>query len=442
MNNDLFETAPIKKAYVTLVIPVVLSMLVTMIYNIVDTFFIARTGDPNIVAGVSLSAPLFLLLVALGDLFGIGGSTLVARLFGEKKDDDGTKVSAFSFYIAFFTGIVVAILLLVFRGFLLPVLGATTETLESARQYFSIIAIGSPFIMVSYIPANMLRTEGLAKEGMIGTIIGAVVNIILDPILISALSLGARGAALATVIGNICTDIYFIWFFSRRNLRISINIKLAHIDLKYVGMIIAVGVPACVTNVMSSFAQAVTNRNLLPYGTESIAAMGIVIKLHVCVCMVMAGMAFGSQPLIAFNFGSRNKAHLKEVIRFCLSVLIIASAVMAAILIIFAPLLIKAFMNDPLIIEYGTKMLRILEIGTILMAVNMGINCICQSFGKGIAALLLSTGRQGYVFIIVMLIASHAFGFMGVISAQLISEIICFIMAVIIFINIIKKELS
>ncbi|MDE5596901.1 MAG: MATE family efflux transporter [Lachnospiraceae bacterium] len=278
MQNELFEKAPIHKAYFKFALPVVFSMVVSLVYNMVDTYFIAQTGNTNLIAGVSISAPVFTLMIAFGDIFGLGGSSVISRLFGQKLDEDGKRLSVFCFYAAILCGIVMAAVMLLFRQPILHILGADEETMIYASQYFTFITLGAPFIIVSYTPSNLLRTEGLATASMIGTILGAVCNMILDPIFISVLGLGAAGAAIATVIGNICADLFFVVVLLTKSQRLSINPIGFHITSVEIGQILAIGIPASVTNLMQSLGIALTNRFLLPYGNDKVAAMGIVMK--------------------------------------------------------------------------------------------------------------------------------------------------------------------
>ena len=206
MENELFEKTKVSKAYMTLALPVVLGMVVSLIYNMVDTFFIARTGNTALIAGVSLGTPIFTLMIALGDIFGVGGSSVISRLFGKKEYEDGRRISVFCFYAAIAVGIAVSIILLAAKQPILGLLGCDETTWQYAGDYYQWIALGAPFIILQLTPNNLLRTEGFAKASMIGTMLGAVVNIILDPIFIYTLGMGAAGAAIATVIGNICGD--------------------------------------------------------------------------------------------------------------------------------------------------------------------------------------------------------------------------------------------
>ena len=203
-NQNLFEQGSIRKTYLTLALPVTLSMVLSVVYNVADTYFIARTQDTSLVAAVSLCAPVFTLLMAFGNIFGQGGTSLISRLFG-KKDMDGTRrVSSFCFWAALAVGAILGGAMLLFQGPLLRLLGADEDTLRYARDYYVTLAAGGPLIVVNFIHMNLLRAEGMSRESMLGSASGLLVNIILDPIFISGLGWGAFGAAFASVIGYLC----------------------------------------------------------------------------------------------------------------------------------------------------------------------------------------------------------------------------------------------
>ena len=442
MENELFEKVPVPKAYFTLALPVVFSMVVSLVYNMVDTYFIAQTGNTNLVAGVSLSAPVFTLMIALGDIFGLGGSSVISRLFGEKKDEDGKRLSVFCFYAAILCGIVVTIVMMMLREPILYVLGADQDTISYASGYFTYIVLGAPFIILSFTPSNLLRTEGFATAAMTGNILGAVVNMILDPVFISVLGLGAAGAAIATVIGNIFADLFYVWIILKKSRRLSINPAGFHIHIAEVGQILAIGIPASITNLMQSIGIALTNRSLLPYGNDRVAAMGIVMKVNLIAVLILVGFAFGAQPLIGYNYGAKNHARLKEILRFCYEFECGAAAVLAGALSLAAPAMIGLFMQDASIIEIGVPMLRMQQMGMVFTAVVLVTTCTFQSAGKAVGAFLLSVSRQGVVFAAVLFIASKTFAYSGVLMAQAVSDLLTAILAVILLHILIRKPAS
>lgn len=442
MGNDLFEKAPIPKAYFSFALPVVFSMVISLVYNMADTYFIAATGNTNLVAGVSLGAPIFTLMIALGDIFGLGGSSVISRLFGKKMDEDGKRLSVFCFYGAIACGVIVTILMMVFRVPILNLLGAKSDTMQYASDYYTGLVMGAPFIILSFTPSNQLRTEGFSVASMTGTVLGSIINIILDPIFISVLGMGAAGAAIATVIGNVGADLFFIFFLLTKSKRLSINPKGFFITKREIGEIFAIGIPASVTNFMQSLGIALTNRFLLVYGTEKVAAMGIVMKINMIAMLILVGFAFGSQPLIGYNYGAGNKKRLKAILAFSYKFECVAGAVLAILLCVLAKPLILLFMNQESIINAGVPMLRLQLAGAIFTAVTLVSTCTFQSAGKALQAFILSVSRQGIIFAIVIFLLSKTVGYYGVLSAQPVSDFITAVIAVILVKRSIYREIQ
>lgn len=440
--NEIFERMPIAKAYFKLSLPVVFSMVISLVYNMVDTYFIAKTDNTDLVAGVAIGAPVFTLMIAIGDIFGLGGSSVISRLFGRQMDADGKRLSVFCFYGALLTGAAAAVLLLVLRRPVLTLLGAEAHTYAYASDYYTWIALGSPFIIVSFTPANQLRTEGHSNASMVGSVIGAAINIILDPIFISALGYGAAGAAAATVVGYICTDLFYLWFLMKRSKRLSVDPKLLSIQPREVWNILAIGIPASITNIAQSFCVLLTNRYLVPYGTDKVAAMGIAMKVSMIAVLVMIGFAFGVQPLIGYNYGAQNIPRLRKTLRFSYIFECSMSLGLTILLWFAAPVLIRLFMNDPAIIASGTPMLRRLILGLVCYAFTLVTTCTFQAAGKALGAFILSISGQGIIYALVMVTASRIFGYMGVITTQPVADMITCMLAIVLFFTVIYKELK
>lgn len=442
MENELFEKTPIHKAYFKFALPVVFSMVISLIYNMVDTYFIARTGNTNLIAGVSLSAPVFTLMIAFGDVFGLGGSSLISRLFGEKKDEDGKRISVFCFYAAILFGILVTAVMLLFRMPILKLFGTDVDTLPYASQYYTYIAIGAPFIILALTPSNILRTEGLASESMIGSILGSVVNIVLDPLFIFTLGMGAAGAALATVIGNIFTDLFFVWVIVKKSKRLSIHPKLLHIHPAEFGQLLVIGIPASITNIMQSLGITLTNRYLLSYGNLKIASMGIVMKVNMICVLILVGFAFGAQPLIGYNYGAKNKDRLKEILKFSYTFLGVLSVSLASLLALAAPLMMRLFVKDTEMIATGVPMLRLQLAGMLFVAIVLVTTTTFQSAGKALGAFLLSISRQGVFLILTLAAGSALFGYYGILAAQACSDFLTALLAVFLFRKMISPVLK
>lgn len=440
MENEIFQEPKISKAYLRLSLPLVFSMVVTLIYNLADTYFVAQTNDTNIVAGVSLGMPVFTLLMALGNIFGQGGTSLISRLFGQKDRQGMEHASSFCFYITGFLGILIAGFMLIFRIPLLHVIGASTETFAHASDYYIYLAIGAPAVMLSFIHSNFLRSEGMSKESMAGTVLGAVINIILDPVFISVLGLGASGAAIATVIGYVSSDLFFIFIVVKKSKILSVNPRNIKVPAKHMGQILGIGIPAAVSNLMQSLSVILMNQFLLPFGNDKIAAMGIVLKVNMIALLLLTGFAFGGQPLFGYYYGSSDKKRLSKLLRFCFSFISIIAAALTAIIFVAAPFLMKCFMDNESIITDGTAMLRWQVITMVLVGVILLMTIIFQSMGKVAGSFILSVSRQGIVFLITLVIAYRTLGYMGIILSQAVADLLTAIIAILLFKNQLSKE--
>ena len=431
--ESIFMSDSIPRSYIRLALPVVMSMVVTLVYNLADTFFVARTGCTELVAGVSLGAPLFTFLMAVGNVLGQGGSVLISRLLGQDDRQSIGYVSSFCFYATFIIGLVLAGLMLLFRVPLLYLLGANDETFGYASDYFIPLAIGAPFLMLSFIHSNILRSEGLSKESMIGTVTGALVNIVLDPILISGVGMGASGAAIATIIGYICSDLIYLYFVLRRSRVLSVSVRKARVGSNTLAQILGIGIPAALANLMQSFTSVLMNQYLLPYGNDKIAAMGIVLKVSMIALLILTGFAFGGQPLYGYYFGLGDRGRLSRLFRFTLSFILAVAVMLTLLIILSAPLLMMAFMSDDAIIREGSLMLRLQVVTMPFVGAILLLTIVFQAAGKIIGSFILSISRQGLIFLIAIIVLSRVAGYGGIIAAQAAADIITMLIAVLLF---------
>lgn len=431
MEQELFARAPIPRAYFKMALPVVLSMLVSLVYNMVDTWFLAQTQNTALVAGVSLCAPMFTLMVAMGDIFGLGGSSLISRLLGQGEKQRVRHVSAFCCYGAILWGVLIGALMLLLRHPILSLLGAKSDTMDSAMAYYCYLALGAPAIIFTLVPSNILRTEGMAVASMVGSITGALVNIVLDPIFIFGLNMGAGGAALATVLSNVVSAVMFIVLLCTKSRRLSMGLRDCSVQGAELREILVIGFPASITNLMQSFAMTLTNRFLLPYGTENVAALGIALKVNMIVMLILVGFAFGAQPLLGYNYGANNRDRLRGILKFDILVELVFSAVMTVLFLIEAPQIIRIFMSDESVIRAGSRILRCMVITMPLMGIILVCTTLFQAAGKGMPAFLLSISRQGVALLLCMVVLSWLFGFYGVILAQAAADVVSVLLSLV-----------
>ena len=420
----IFDTERLIPTYFRLALPVVFSMVITLIYNLADTYFIAKTNDAMLVAGVSLCAPLFTALMAVGNIYGQGGSSLISRLLGADDRDSVLRVSSFCFYLSIVTGAVIAVPMLLLRRSMLDLLGASTETFRHAESYYTVIVGGAPLVILSFIHTNLMRSEGMSNLSMTATVSGSLLNIILDPVFISVLGWGAWGAALATVLGYVLTDVLCLIFVRRRSAVLSMDVRKAHVDSGELRQIFSVGITAALTNLASSVCVVVMNQFLLPYGDEKIAALGIVLKVTMVVQLILVGFSFGGVPLFGFLYGAKEQDKLSRLLRFCTLFLCgLALAESLAVFLLATPVM-RVFIDNASIISDGAVMLRWQIAGMVFCAVVLLYTCLFQASGKALQALVMSLSRQGIVFMLVFLAATAVAGYRGFLAAQLIAEVL------------------
>lgn len=397
-------------------------MTTTMIYNLADTMFVAKTGDTNLVAGVTIGAPLFTFLMAVFDIFGLGGSTLISRLFGEKRYDLSKRVSSFCIYISTICVLNITAALLIFEHPILGILGAKTATYHDAADFYRIISLGSIFIIFSLIPENLIRTEGLALEAMISTMTGSIIAIILDPIFLFVLKMGATGVGIANILGYAFTDALLIYFTLSKSRYMSLNPKIMKIDAQSIKDIIAIGIPSSITNFAQAFGMGLLNSSLAIYGADKVAAMGITQKIYSIVILVIVGFAFGAQPLIGFNYGAKNWARLKKIIDFDMLVQVIYAVIFGGLLIIFSRQVTAIFMNQAAIVDAGSYMLIACLITTPLVGIVLVYTTVFQSIGNAWAAFIMAISRQGVIYFLALIILEKIIGYHGIVWAQAVSD--------------------
>ena len=400
--EELFVKAPVKKVYFQLALPVVLGMLTTMIYSLADTMFVAKTGDPNLVAGITIGAPLFTFLLAVADIFGLGGSSVISRLFGEKNYTLSRRVSSFSIYWGILTSIVLTVLLLWFEKPILLILGAKATTYQDAAAFYRVLAVGAFAVVFSVIPQNLIRTEGLAFQAMLASMIGTILAIILDPIFLFGLKMGALGVGIANVTGYLVTDLILVYFIWQRAQYVSLDPRLARLDGQTVKEVIAIGIPSSITNFAQTFGMALLNSSLAVYGAQQVAAMGITQKIYGVVILVIVGFTFGAQPLIGYNYGAKNWSRLKEILHFDMLVQIVYAILVGGVLIIAAHPVTGLFMNKPEIVTAGAYMLRATLLTTPLVGLILVYTTVFQSIGNAWAAFAMAVSRQGIIYFIAL----------------------------------------
>ena len=442
-NIDVFEKDSIPKAVFKLALPTVLSMIVAVFYNMVDTFFVGQTGDANQMAAVSVATPVFLFFMAAGNIFGIGGSSFLSRALGEKHYDKAKNISSFCLYAGIFTGLIGAVLMFTFMRQILEAVGTSSNTFDFAKSYLSWIACGGPAIVVSTAFTNLLRGEGAAQSSMHGMMAGTIANIILDPVFIldsflgiPCLGLGVAGAAIATVIGNIVSILFFFFHICSKKANSVLTLSPRYFAIRdgILKGVFLIGLPASLTNILMSMSNILMNKYLVSYGDIPVAGMGVAMKANMLVVFVQLGIAMGIQPLVGYNFGAGNFRRMKDAMKFALLCNLIAGFLITIIYFIFSREIIRIFINDEEVIEMGVIMLRALMMSTPVLGIQFVLNFSFQAMGKAKQSLALAVSRQGFIFFPATIILNMIFGLKGLVYAQPIADYVSILLAIAMFI--------
>ncbi len=442
----LFEDMPIPKAVMNLSLPMVVTSLVMVVYNLADTFFVGMLNDPVQNAAVTLAYPVMLAFNAVNNLFGVGTSSMMSRSLG-KGDHERVRISsAFGFYGALFSGLLFALLCTVFKGPLMTLLGADAATWEATSQYMLwTVSCGAMPAILNVVQAQMTRAEGSALHASIGTMSGCVLNIILDPIFILpwGLNMGAAGAGLATFLSN-CFACGYFFVLARINRNISyvcLDIrKLKHLNKEIVTGILGVGVPASIQNLLNVTGSAILNNFTAVYGASAVAAMGVSHKINMLPMQICLGFSQGIMPLVSYNYASGNRKRMKDSILFAMGIILPAMAAVTVGYWFFAPGLIRLFMENPEIIAYGTRFLRGMCLGMVFLCTDFMAVGVFASLGKGKYSLTFALLRKVVLEIPLLFLLNALFPLYGLAYAQCTTEVVLAIAAVVMLLRIFKEK--
>ena len=436
---ELFENYPVHKALLTLALPTILGMLVNVFYNMVDTFFVGQTEDPNQVASVSLCMPIYLLLMAFGNIFGIGGGSYISRKLGAKDYDSVKKISAFAFYASIIIGFISMAVYLIFMKDILKISGASQNTYQFSKDYLVIVALGAPFVVNQMAMGQIIRSEGSSKEAVIGMMIGTVVNIVLDPIMILYMNMGVAGAALATIIGNACSTAYYIYHILRKKSFLSIHFKDFSMPKDILINVFSIGIPVSINNILMSASNVLINNLAAGYNDNVVAGLGVAQRIFTLVILVLIGLSQGLQPFIGYNFAAKNYKRMSDSIKMSCVVSVVIGSILLGLSLIFGRWSVGVFINNEEVIDYGVKFL----VASYTVAPIIGFQFVFmstfQALGKSIPSLILSLSRQGIAFVPAILIGTKLFGINGIIWSQPIADIVSVALATVMYIYIYKK---
>lgn len=445
MNNEkelLFSEAPVNKAVLSLAVPTVISQLITVVYNMADTFFIGQLNDPMQVAAATLAMPCFIFLTAFANLFGIGGSSLISRCLGSGDKTKARNTASFCIWTGAVAAVLYGVAVVLLEPILFPILGAKAQTWEYLRQYvFWTIGVGALPTVMNAEFAHLIRAEGYSKQAGFGVAFGGILNIILDPIFIFGLGMEIKGAAIATMLANAAAALYFIIFLLRIHKNTVITMNPAKYSVKN-GIpleVTAVGLPGFIIMMMSTISNTALNHMIAGYSNTAVAGMGIAKRIDLLAYAIAQGMTQGTLPLVGYNYSAGNIKRMKQSIKTASLYALIVAFTGMLILFFFAAPISSAFISDAETVQYGQKFLKIICLACPTTTINFMVITIFQAIGKKVQPLFLSFLRKGSLDLIFMILLNKSFGINGIAWATPLADSIAFIISLILIVSCLKR---
>lgn len=420
---EKMTTMPMGRLILSLGIPTTITMLVTNIYNLVDTYFVSKLGA-SASGAIGIVFGLMAILQAVGFLLGQGAGSNMSRRLGAKDSEGASRFASTSFYVSLFSGVVIAALGLIFLDPLMRMLGSTDTILPYSRVYGTFILIAAPAMISSFVMNTMLRFEGKAKFAMIGITIGGILNMIGDPIFMFVFDMGIAGAGLSTALSQYISFFILYSMFFRGKSNSKLSIKLISKNLKDYINIFRTGLPSLVRQGLGSISTMLLNISAAPYGDGAIAAMSIVSRCCMFIFCVGLGIAQGFQPVAGYNYGAKKYSRVKEGFRFTLVFGTLLLGTFSIIGLMASGHVIGIFSKDPEIVRVGTLAFRLQCVALIALPTSVCGNMLFQSIGKSEMATVLSALRSGLFFIPLILILPRVLGLLGIQLAQPVADVL------------------
>jgi len=421
-NEELFKEKPVWSAILTLAVPSVLSILVMLLYNMADMFFVGLLHDNAQIAAVSVVSPVFSLVTAAATMVGVGGCAVIARAAGAGETEYARTCSSLCGWFCILFGSAAAVMLIVFAEPLLGLLGATPDMLTHSTAYLRVLAAGAPFMLFGTGFATLLRAEGAVKVGFLGNLAGTALNLILDPLFILRFDMGVVGAAAATVMGNLFSSGLYLWYILRKSSLLTLNPGSALRHPQALLHIFALGLPNAVSSVLSGLASTFSNRLLNPYGTDALAAMGAAGKVTLLITLVQMGVCMGVQPLMAYNYGAHNLPRLREILQK-LAILTVGLGIASTLVCcLVRRWLIGLFLHDESAAAMGEQMVIWLLLAGPLLGLYYLSSNFLQASGKAAMATAVSILRQGALLIPLLYLMHALLGFTGIAAAHTVAD--------------------
>lgn len=436
----LMASAPIHQAVNKISLPAISGLIIMALYNIVDTMFVAWIGT-EATGATQIVMPIIMLSSAIGLALGMGAAAVVSRLLGRKEREAASRICSTTFFLGIILGILFIIVNLIFMDQILHFFGATEAVIELAESYAFYIILGSIFMISNMVMNNLLRSEGSAMISMMGMGLGAILNIILDPLFIFTFGWGISGAAIATTISQGVTFVILLSAFLRKRTVCSLKIKFISFDRAYFKSIMTVGIPTFFKQLLFSLSMAVMNQSSVRYGgADLLAAIGVLTRITLLPTYIIFGLGQGVQPVIGFNQGSGDIGRVRSAFFYAMKVSGAAMGANALLFLAVPAYIMHIFRASTEVTAFGITGLYAYSAALFLYGFSNTITVFFQALGKGVESMILSTARQGFILIPLLIVMGRNYGAQGVLLAQTFSDILTFILSVIFLFPLLKSR--
>ena len=435
--KEMTETS-VEKLILRLSVPTIISMLVTNIYNMADTFFVGKLGT-SASAAIGIVFSLMTINQALGFMCGHGCGSNISRKLGNKQGDAAIKFASTGFFMSLFLGVLIMIIGIIFMEPLLRIMGSTDTIMPYAKSYGICILLSAPFMTGSCVLNNVLRYEGKASLAMVGLTLGGVLNIIGDPIFIFVLNMGTLGAGISTAVSQVISFFVLLSMFGGDRTVSRLRFSAVSWDIKDILNILYTGLPSLIRQGMMSVSTMVLNYMSMPYGDAAIAAMSIVSRVCNFIFAIALGISQGFQPVSAFNFGAKKFKRVKRAFIFCCGLSMIILGILSVLSLIFSGHIIGLFRDDADVIGVGTFALRAQCIVLFISPITLAASMMFQGAGENLASSIASFLRSGITFIPMVAILPRFFGIYGIQLAQPLADVISFVVVMPLIVRFFKK---
>lgn len=426
---EQFKNDPVPKIVIQNSVPALVAMIMVMVYNLADTFFLGLTHNDLSVTAVSFASPLFMIFMSLGTLFGVGGTSVISRALGARKTEYAKKVSSFCMWACVGVGALLMAVLWIFLDQVTLLLGARGDSIKLTKDYLRIVIGCGIFAMISNCFSAIVRTEGKAMKAMTGTLLGNLLNMILDPIFILGFMWDVAGAAAATVIGNAVSTLYYMLCFLPGKSSLSIHPKYFSARNRILTGVLSVGISASLANLLVSLSSILVNARLsrYPEGNMLVAGYGVTAKVIMIITLIGIGIGSGVQPFLGYCYGAKEKKRLTDGIRFSSLFGLGLCLFVSVLCFVFAKPIVKVFLTDETAWSSGCRFTRILMSTAWLIGAFVVFQNTLQAVGAATFALLASVFRQGIIFIPMMFLMQLLLGADGLVWAQPIADVLSLI---------------